>query len=77
MAPGPVAEEVSPLDIPLPLTCGFEMLPSVVLHDQLQVGVAEVETETQPAVLVVHLHVHLWFRQSGEDDQHPQPGLHG
>ena len=52
------------------------MLSPVVLHHQLQLGLAEVEAAPHPAVFPEDLVVHLGFRPACEHEQHPQPRLH-
>ncbi len=53
------------------------MLASVVLDQDLDVGVAQVQAVEHPAVRVVHLDVDLRLGQSREHNEHPEPRLHG
>jgi hypothetical protein len=74
--PSIAVQLLAPLDIARPLSVVVGMLATVVLNDQLQIGIGQVEAFRPPAHRVVLDVVDHGLGQPGKHHQHPKPGLH-
>lgn len=76
-SPTPVVKLLAAGNVASPLGGVSRVLASVVLDEELELGVAEVEPHEHLAVDIANDEVDPRLRQTCEHDQHAQSGLHG
>lgn len=75
--PTVVVDLLPSLEVALPLVDALDVVPTVVLDDDLALGPAEVEASYRLPAHVADGEVDPQLWQAGEHDEHAQPGLHG